>query len=332
MPKEPSESLKPAPKTPVAIVTGGAGFIGSHVVDELVKHRIKVVVIDDLSSGVRENLNPNVEFVKLSVTMGKQVMEVFKRVRPDYVFHLAAQILPRVSVNDPIKDAKINVLGTINVLEACKETGVKKVIVSSSGGIMYSNQNTKAKETDPIDPETPYGITKRAKEMYLEHYYRVFQLPYVALRFANVYGPRQRPQGGVEGGVIPICLQALLSGTDFYLTGDGRQTRDFVYVKDVARACVAAMKKPYVGIVNISSGKETSIQDVFKTAAKLTKSKQKPKRLPVSPGEKRRSCMSFGRAKRVLDWRPTVSLEEGMKKTMVSLKAQLKRASSSKKA
>lgn len=311
-------------KPPVAIVTGGAGFIGSHVVDELVRRRYKVVVIDDLSSGRADNVNPNVKFLNISVTSPKKIMEVFEKYRPKYVFHFAAQILPRVSVEHPIKDAKINILGTINVLEACREAGVEKVVVASSGGVMYPNHVIGAKESDVICPETPYGISKRAKELYLDHYHRVFGLEYVALRFANIYGPRQTPKGGIEGGVIPIFADQMLRGKDCYITGSGKQTRDFVYVKDVVRACMASIKSSFVGIVNISSGKEVSVKHIYKTTAKVTGSKQKPKILPSPKGEKRRSCMSPAKARRVLDWKPEVTLEEGIRKTARYLKKQMK--------
>lgn len=322
MPKKKTTKTR---KPKVAIVTGGAGFIGSHIVDELVRRRFKVVVIDDLSSGRKENLNPNVKFLKMSVTSSKLVMEAFEKYRPHYVFHFAAQILPRVSVEYPVKDAKINILGTINVLEACRETGVKKIVVASSGGVMYPNHIIGAKESDVICPETPYGVSKRAKELYLDHYHRVFGLDYVALRFANIYGPRQTPKGGIEGGVIPIFIDQTLRGKECYITGSGKQTRDFVYVKDVVSACMAAVKQPFVGIVNVSSGKEVSVKHVYKTAAKITGSKQKPKVLPAPPGEKKRSCMSPAKAKRVLDWKPKVNLEEGMRKTALYLKREMRK-------
>ncbi|MDA1038141.1 MAG: GDP-mannose 4,6-dehydratase [bacterium] len=311
-------------KPKVAIVTGGAGFIGSHVVDELVKRRIKVYVIDDLSFGNRQNVNPNVTFYHLSVTSPK-IPALFKKIKPNYLFHFAAQISVRDSIKNPLNDARVNVLGSINVFESAKDVGVEKIILASSGGIMYPSTLKKAKETDDIYPESPYGVSKRAKELYLDHYYDVFGIKYVTLRFSNVYGPRQLPSGVGEGGVIGNFIETMLANGDPFITGDGKQTRDFVFVSDVGRAAILALKSDFVGIMNICSGEEITMNELFKKTAKATGFKKKPRYEPKITGEKRRSCMAYNRAGRVMGWKPQVSMEEGLKKTVQFFKKEVKK-------
>ncbi|KKW36920.1 MAG: UDP-glucose 4-epimerase [Candidatus Giovannonibacteria bacterium GW2011_GWA2_53_7] len=309
----------------VAVVTGGAGFIGSHIVDELVKRRIKVHVIDDLSNGYKENLNPNVTFHQMSITSPK-LRALFERVKPDYVFHLAAQISVRRSIQKPMTDAKTNILGAINLLEACRRAGsVKKIIAASSGGVMYSSALKKAHEEHPIYPESPYGIAKRSLELYLEHYFAVFGIPYVALRFSNVYGPRQRMMGTGEGGVVAVFAQMLLQEQAPFLTWRGKQTRDYVYVDDVVRSALLAMKSPFVGIVNISTCEEISVHRIFDLLAKFTGFKGKPNYKPEVPGEKKRTCMENRLARKELGWIPRVGIEEGLRKTVEFHRRELKR-------
>ncbi|HBL39322.1 TPA: UDP-glucose 4-epimerase [Candidatus Uhrbacteria bacterium] len=312
-------------KPKVAIVTGGAGFIGSHVVDELVKRRIKVHVVDDLSTGFKENLNPNVTFHKMSV-VSPDLRKLFERIKPDEVFHLAAQVSVRRSIQRPMADAKNNILGAINLLEACRRVGtVKKIVAASSGGVMYPSSLKKACEEGPIYPESPYGIAKRALELYLEHYFAVFGIPYVALRFSNVYGPRQRMMGTGEGGVVAVFVRMLLEAKTPFMTWKGKQTRDYVYVEDVARAAILAMKSDYVGVVNISTCEEVSIHRIFDLLARLTGFKGKPVYKPGVVGEKKRSCMENKLAHRVLGWEPKVNLEEGLRRTVAFHRAELKR-------
>lgn len=284
--------------------------------DELVKRRIKVHVIDDLSHGFKENVNPNVTFHELSVT-SPEVIKLFARVKPDYVFHLAAQISVRRSIEKPITDAKSNILGSINILEASRKCGsVKKVIGASSGGAIYPASLKLAKETDRVYPESPYGIAKHALEMYLEHYLAVFGIPYTALRFSNVYGPRQRMTGSGEGGVVAIFTQMLLEGKAPFMTWKGKQTRDYVYVSDVARAAIAAMKTPFVGVVNISSATEVSVHHIYDLLVALTGFKGKPVYKSDVAGEKKRTCIDNRLAGRVLGWKPQVGIEEGLAKTV----------------
>lgn len=311
-------------KPKVAVVTGGAGFIGSHIVDELVKRRVKVHVVDDLSNGYKENLNPNVTFHKMSV-VSPELRKLFERVEPDYVFHFAAQISVRRSIQKPMTDAKNNILGSINLLEACRRSGsVKKIIAASSGGVMYSSSLKKAHEGHPIYPESPYGIAKRALELYLEHYFAVFGIPYVALRFSNVYGPRQRMMGTGEGGVVAVFAQMLLQNKAPFMTWRGKQTRDYVYVEDAARAAIAALKSDYVGVVNISTCEEVSVHRIFDVLSKLTGFNGRPAYKPAVAGEKKRTCMDNRLARRKLGWAPRVSLEDGLSKTVQFHRAELK--------
>lgn len=309
-------------KTEVAIVTGGAGFIGSHIVDELIKRRMKVHVIDDLSSGFKSNLNPNVQLHNLSVT-SSEVHRLFEKIKPDYLFHLAAQISVRRSIQKPITDAKINILGTVNVFEAARKAGVKKIVAMSSGGIMYPSTLKRAKETDRVYPEAPYGIAKRALELYLEHYHKVFNIPYVALRLSNVYGPRQRMSGTGEGGVVAIFAEMLLKGHIPFMTWKGKQTRDYVYVTDVANAAMLAMKSNFVGHVNISSCTEVSVQKIFDIMARAIGVEVTPIYKPAVKGEKKRSCMDNKLARKKLGWVPRVSFEDGIMKTIAFHRREL---------
>ncbi|MBI2484710.1 NAD-dependent epimerase/dehydratase family protein [Candidatus Uhrbacteria bacterium] len=294
-----------------ALVTGGAGFIGSHIVDALVARRVKVFVVDDLSTGHKENLNPNVSFTKLSVT-SPAFRTLVKKVKPDVIFHLAAHLSVRASIERPIHDATVNILGTLNMLEAAREAGVKKIVVTSSGGIMYPASLKRASEEDGIYPESPYGVSKRAIELYLEHYWSVFKIPYVALRLSNVYGPRQRAHTPGEGGVVPNFIETMRAGKRPFITGKGDKTRDFVYVTDVAAAALAAARSSYVGIVNISSCQEASVHQIFDLLARLVKYPHKPEYRQAIAGEKQRSCMNNKRARQELGWTPKVGLREGL--------------------
>jgi UDP-glucose 4-epimerase len=303
-----------------ALVTGGAGFIGSHVVDALVARRVKVYVVDDLSTGYKENLNPNVSFTKASVT-SPAFRALVRRVKPDVIFHFAAHLSVRVSIARPIHDATVNILGTLNVLEAAREVGVKKVVLASSGGIMYPAKLKRASERDEVYPESPYGVSKRAIELYLEHYRVLFGMPYVALRLSNVYGPRQRAHAPGEGGAVPNFIDAMLSGKRPFITGKGDKTRDFVYVKDVASAALLAARSSFVGVVNISSCQEVSMHRLYDEIARLVKFSHKPEYRKPIPGEKERSCMDNRLARKELGWTPKVMLVEGLTETVRAARA-----------
>jgi len=260
------------------LVTGGAGFIGSHIVDRLVKESHKVVIIDNLSTGRKENLNPKAKFYKLDI-QNPGVAEVFKKEKPEIVFHLAAQIDVRKSVEDPLEDAKTNILGSLNIIQNFINVNSRKLvsnshkfvkfIFASTGGAIYGDADiVPTPETYPEFPLSPYGICKLSVEKYLNYYWKVFGLPYVALRYANVYGPRQNSKG--EAGVIAIFLDKMLSGEKPVINGNGRQTRDFVFVKDVVEANILAMKKNKVGVYNIGTSKETDINTIFRKLKMLT--------------------------------------------------------------
>ncbi len=301
-----------------ALVTGGAGFIGSHVVDALIKKGLKIVVIDDLSTGSRKNINPKAKFYKLDIR-SKNLDAIFKKERPDYVFHLAAQMDVRKSVADPVFDADINILGTLNLLENSVAHKVKKIIFSSSGGAVYG-------ETDKIPTSeavyeksiSPYGVSKLSAEKYLYFYENEYGLPYVSLRYANVYGPRQRSDG--EAGVVAIFTKKILAGEQPIINGDGKNTRDYVYVEDVARANVLALRKKARGAYNVGTGKETTVNQIFKKIVKISQIKMKEVHGPAKPGEQRRSSLSYAKIKKELGWQPKVNLDEGLKKTFDYIK------------
>lgn len=303
------------PKFKTALVTGGAGFIGSHVVDALIKKRIKVFVVDDLSTGKKANLNPNAAFYKASI-LDARLPKLVAKLKPDVVFHLAAQIDVRKSVDDPAGDANVNVVGTVRLMDAAAKAGVKKFIFTSSGGAMYSDGvRFPCAETVAADPISPYGIAKRAGEMYLAFEGSVHKMPYVVLRLANVYGPRQSLSGGYAG-VISKFSQTMLMGKPCVITGTGKQTRDYVYVGDVVRAQMLAMEKPVTGIFHIGTGVETSVLALFKKISKLVGSKQKEAFIPAFAGEVMRSALDASKAAKELGWKAETKLDDGLAKTV----------------
>lgn len=303
------------PKYKTALVTGGAGFIGSHVVDALIKRHIKVYVIDDLSTGKKANLNPNATLYKTSV-LHPGIPKLLAKLKPDVVFHLAAQIDVRCSVEDPPGDAEINVMGTLRVAHASAKAGVKKFILTSSGGAMYSDAiRPPYDESVPADPVSPYGIAKRAAEMYLAFEHRIHGLPYVVLRLANVYGPRQSLSGGYAG-VISKFSNMLLARKQCVITGTGKQTRDYVYVGDVVRAQMAAMEKNVTGMYHVGTGVQTSVVQLFRKLNAITGAKQKETHVPACQGEVMRSALDATLAQRELGWKPEVALDDGLRKTV----------------
>lgn len=296
------------------LVTGGAGFIGSHLVDRLIKEGHRVSVIDNLSTGKKENINPKAKFYKIDIC-DPEISQIFEKEKPEIVFHYAAQIDLRESVEDPIKNAQINILGTLNILESCKNFRVKKVIFASTGGAMYGEAEIiPTPETYPEFPLSPYGIEKLTIEKYLNYYSKVFGLPFISLRLANIYGPRQNSKG--EAGVVAIFCDKMLSGEQPIIYGDGNRTRDFVFVDDVVDANILAMEKGRVGIFNIGTAKETNINTIFKKLKELTASNCKEIHGPAKPGEQKRSCLDFAKAKKELNWQPQFNLDEGLKKTV----------------
>ncbi|HLD21241.1 MAG TPA: NAD-dependent epimerase/dehydratase family protein [Patescibacteria group bacterium] len=307
-------------KHKIALVTGGAGFIGSHIVDALIRRRIKVYVIDDLSTGSRKNLNPNATFYKLSIVDQEAVTKLIARIKPDVVFHLAAQIDVRCSVEDPPADARVNVVGTLNVAHASAKVGVKKFIFTSSGGAMYPDtRKPPYSEKTPEEPLSPYAIAKRSAEMYLDFEHRIHGMKYVVLRLANAYGPRQALRGGYAG-VISVFARQMLAGDKIVINGNGKQTRDYVFVGDIVRAHMLAMDKAVTGTFNIGTGIQTTVNSLFSKIKRLTGSKQKEVHGPACKGEVMRSALDARKAARELGWKPDVSLEEGLKKTVLWFK------------
>ncbi|MGH7827982.1 MAG: NAD-dependent epimerase/dehydratase family protein [Candidatus Binatia bacterium] len=296
------------------VVTGGAGFIASHVVDAYIDKGHEVLVIDDFSTGQKKNLNPRAEAESVDISDLKAA-EIIREFEPDVVNHHAAQMDVRRSVADPAFDARVNVIGFINLLEAAKDTGVKKVIFSSSGGAVYGDgEPIPADERHPTIPLSPYGVSKLTGELYLGYYHMAFDVPYVALRYANVYGPRQSSKG--EAGVVAIFIDHLLAGRSPVINGDGRQTRDYVYVGDVVAANLAALDTAYVGPVNIGTGTETDVVTICRFLREGIGSAVEAVHAPAKTGEQRRSCLDTSLARKVLRWTPRVGLREGLQKTI----------------
>jgi UDP-glucose 4-epimerase len=294
------------------LVTGGAGFIGSHVVEALASRGEDVVVLDDLSSGKRENLAEVVEFVEGDIRDPIVVGEVFDHSKPTTCFHLAAQIDVRVSVARPDHDAAINVLGTVNVLESARPHGTK-IVFSSTGGAIYGECDGPAPEDAPRLPIAPYGTAKLAAEEYLATYNRLYGTGHVSLRYGNVYGPRQDPHG--EAGVVAIFCNALREGQTPKVFGDGRQTRDYVYVGDVARATLAASERDGSGVYNVGTGRETSVVELLELCQRIAGTSFEPEFAPARPGELQRAVVDPSRAVDELGWRPEHSLEDGLRET-----------------
>ncbi len=306
-----------------ALVTGGSGFIGSNLVDALLARGHGVTVIDDLSTGRRENLDGAVsagaEFVELDIRDAQAVYDVMTRVGPDAVFHLAAQIDVRRSIADPGADARINVEGTVNVLEAARQANVPRVINTSSGGAIYGEGRfLPATEDHPVSPEAPYGQSKFAAEGYCDLYARNHGLSAVSLRYGNVFGPRQDPLG--EAGVIAIFCGKVLDGTRPTVYGDGLQTRDYVYVGDVVEANLLAAASDATGPFNIGTGVAASVLDLVDALGKQAETPFEPEMAPERPGEIKHIVLDTSRAREELGWQAKVDLQEGLERTLASLR------------
>jgi UDP-glucose 4-epimerase len=316
---------------PKVLVTGGAGFIGSHLIDTLIEKGYKVVVIDNLSTGKKENINKKAKFYKIDIC-SPRIREIFKKEKPKICFHLAAQINVRKSVENPLFDAKVNILGSLNIIQnflqlptssfqlRASNFQLPTFIFASTGGAIYGGvKKIPTPENYPTNPISPYGIAKLTIENYLKFYKENFGLKFISLRFSNVYGPRQDPRG--EAGVISIFTDKLLKKESPTIFGNGNQTRDFIFVEDVVSACLKAMKyKGEKEIFNIGTGIETSVNKLYEILSKLLKTKIKPKYAPEKPGDLKRSCLDISLTKRELKWEPKYNLEKGLEKTINSLK------------
>jgi UDP-glucose 4-epimerase len=296
------------------LVTGGAGFIGSHLADRLIVAGHEVVVLDDLSTGHVERLNPAARFYQMDI-QSPWLDELFKIERPEAVLHQAAQASVRRSVEDPAFDASVNVQGTVTLLQASVRHGVRRFLFASTGGALYGDADVIPTPEDyPTLPVSPYGASKLAAEVYLRTFHALHGLSYAALRYANVYGPRQDPHG--EAGVVAIFAQRLLSGETARVNGDGKQTRDFVYVGDVAEANVRALTSEAVGSFNVGTGVETDINTIFQQLKRLSGNNHPEVHGPPMPGEQRRSVIDARKIEKVMGWRPLTSLEAGLDATV----------------
>jgi len=303
------------------LVTGGAGFIGSHLVDRLVQEGHEVIIVDNLVTGKRRNINRAARFYKQDVQSWR-LERVFRNERPNVVMHLAAQMDVRKSVEDPMFDAQVNILGTLNVLQQAVKHGVRKVVFSSSGGAIYGEQESyPAPESHATRPMSPYGLSKLCGEQYLSYFQRSSGLQVVSLRYANVYGPRQDPEG--EAGVVAIFIQKMLNNEQAVINGNGRQTRDFVFVEDVVEANLAVMGQDTQGTYNVGTGVETSINDLFRILIQHTGSTCKEVHGPAKKGEQARSVIDSTKLRHELSWDPKADLSDGLKKTVEYFRERL---------
>lgn len=304
-----------------ALVTGGAGFIGSHIAERLVRLGCQVVVVDDLSFGERENIPPGVQFHKLSI-VSRQMVTLMKQERPEVVFHLAAQTSVTRSVRDPVFDARVNILGSLNLIRGCAECGARKLIYASSGGTVYGEPaSLPVDEGHPIGPASSYGISKYTAEAYLRLYSVQGGPGYTVLRLPNVYGPRQKPTG--EAGVVAIFAYKMLQGQRPVIFGDGSKTRDYVFVSDVVEAALAAMEQGDSAIYNLGTGLETSDQEVFDAVAGAARFQEPPIYGEVRPGEIYRMALDASKARRELGWEATVPLADGVARTVEYIRSRL---------
>lgn len=297
------------------LVTGGAGFIGSHVVDSYIDSGHNVTVIDNLSTGRIQNVNPKANFIEMDI-LSDDISNLLEKEKFDIINHHAAQIDVRKSTADPIFDAKVNILGTLNILEAGIKNDLKKFIFASTGGAIYGEQDYfPADEDHPQRPVSPYGIGKLTVEKYLYYYGVQHGLDYIVLRYANVYGPRQNPFG--EAGVVAIFCERLINGKEAIINGDGTQTRDYVFVYDVVEANLLALKTEYKReIFNIGTAIETDVNTIFRKIRNLIDPSKKDVHGPAKPGEQQRSVINPAKAKKILGWQPKYNLDAGLKITV----------------
>ena len=269
-----------------------------------------MVIVDNLPSGKKGNLNPKAVFYRVDIG-DAGIAEVFSKEKPDVVFHSAAHIEARESVKDSLFDARVNILGTLNILENCRKFKVKKILFASSGGEVYgSAKKIPTPETYAPRPISPYGVAKLAVEKYLDSYAQLFGLPYLALRYGNVYGPRQNPKG--EAGVVAIFTDKMLHGESVFIHGSGKQTKDYIFIDDAIDATMLAFTKDISGVLNIATGKETSVLEIFRSLQKLIGSRVKEDYISPPLGGFPRGCLSIAKAKKELHWQPKTSMSKGL--------------------
>lgn len=296
------------------LVTGGAGFIGSNVADAFINEGHHVIIIDNFSSGKKENVHQKAKVYAMDI-QDDSVGNIFRDEKIDVMCHLAAQMDVRRSVADPKFDASVNVLGFLNLMEQGRKHGLKKVLFSSTGGAIYGEQDYfPADESHPTRPLSPYGITKLTTEKYLFFYKEIYGIDHVILRYANIYGPRQNPHG--EAGVVAIFSQKMLKGEQPIINGEGKQTRDYVFVGDVVRANLLGLNYKGSNIFNIGTGVETDVNQLFQHIKSLTGSDCEEKHIPAKAGEQMRSVISSKKIGEILGWSPKVTLKEGLKRTV----------------
>jgi UDP-glucose 4-epimerase len=303
------------------LVTGGAGFIASHVTDAFVSEGHDVFVLDNLTSGYKENINPKATFINADIC-DKGLSELFEKEKFDVIDHHAAQMDVRKSVKDPEFDATINILGTINLLQNAMKTSVKKIIFASTGGAIYGEQDYfPADEKHPMAPLSPYGISKLAVEKYIYFYSAQYKLNYTILRYANIYGPRQNPHG--EAGVVAIFSTRLLNDEQPVINGSGEQTRDYVYVGDVVKANLFALHDTDNNIYNVGTGIETNVNQLFHILNNVSGKNKEEQHREAAPGEQMRSVITSDKLFAKSGWRPVMPLEEGLSKTVEFFKKKL---------
>jgi UDP-glucose 4-epimerase len=296
------------------LVTGGAGFIGSHLVDALVKRGHKVVVIDNLSTGFKANLHPRAKFYQVDICSAV-IDKIFQKEKFDYLFHYAAQVDVRKSLENPILDVEVNISGSLNLFRSCQKHGIKKIIFASSGGAIYGEQDfIPANERHPEMPISPYGVAKLSVEKYLHFYKEIYKIPYVAVRYSNVYGPRQNPKG--DSGVVAIFSEKLLKNEPVTIYGDGKQTRDYLYVSDAVNAALLGMKSKQSGAFNIGTARETSVNQLYRLMKSRLTTKSRVIYAPFRAGEQLRSCIDYAKAKNYLGWKPAFDLDSGLNLTL----------------
>ncbi|MDQ6883145.1 MAG: NAD-dependent epimerase/dehydratase family protein [Candidatus Dormibacteraeota bacterium] len=302
------------------LVTGGAGFIGSHIADRLAADGHDLVILDDLSTGHVEQVHPKARFYQMDLG-SPWLDELFRIEQPEAVVHQAAQASVRRSVEDPVFDARVNVLGTAGLLQACARHKVRRFLFASTGGALYGEADvTPTPEDFPTRPVSPYGASKLAAEGYLRTFHALHGLPFVALRYANVYGPRQDPHG--EAGVVAIFTRRLLAKEPARINGDGSQTRDFVYVGDIAEANARALDSSMIGAFNVGTGMETDITTIFTILKRLTGSEQPEQHGPALAGEQQRSVVDARKLEAALGWKPATTLEDGLMATVRFFRSQ----------